>query len=138
MKRFWFILGLLIVAALTAQELYDFIITNRGVEYFSSRPQRLIYVAGVAVVGGLVTFGYGRLSVGWQRTARLSVLAAMAVALTGFCCYMAVAAVRILAEPSFSSFRWPVAGCWLLFLAFAAWLWFEFWHLLRRGATKFL
>lgn len=138
MKKFWFILGLLLVAALTVEEVYDFFITNQGVAYFSSRPQRLLYVAGIAVLAGGIAFAYGRLSVGWQRTARLSVLALIAAALTGFCCYMAVVAARILAEPSLASHRWPVAGCWLLFLAFAVWLWFEFWHLWRRGATKFL
>lgn len=138
MKRFFFILGLLMIAALTVAEIYDFFVTNQGVDYFSSHPQRLFYVAGIAVLGGVIAFAYGRLSATWKRTTRLSVLAVMAVALTGFCCFMAVAAVRILAEPSFASYRWPVAGCWLLFLAFAVWLWFEFWHLLRKGATKFL
>ena len=138
MKKFWLILGLLMVVALTVEEVYDFFVTNQGVEYFGSRPYRLLCVAGIAVAGGVVAFAYGRLSVERQRSARLAVLAAVASGVSAFFCFMCVAAFRVLSEPLLASPRGLMIVCAGVFLVAALWLWFEFWHLLRRGATKFL
>jgi hypothetical protein len=138
MKRFWLVLGVLTIAALTVAEIYDFFVTHRGVAYFSSRPKRLLYVAGIAIAAGGGAFTYGRLSPKGQRFVRLCTLAAFALAASIFSAYMGLVAFHGLFDPVLRVQGWPLLLVVVFFLGAAAWLWFEFWHLLRRGATRFL
>ena len=126
-------------AWMTIQEIRDFFGENRGVEFYSSHPKRLFYVVAITGVAGVVTLAYLRLSVGRQRTVRLAVLAAAASAASVFFCFMSVNLIHmLLTDLFFDSVLWLVFGICVLFLGFSVWLWFAFWHLLRRGTTRLL
>ena len=46
------ILGLVLITGLIIHDVYEFFVTNEGIRYFSSEPQRLLNVTLLGVVGG--------------------------------------------------------------------------------------
>ena len=50
MRKIPLILGLTLLAVLTVWETYDFFVTNDGIGYFTSQPQRLLYIVGIGVI----------------------------------------------------------------------------------------
>ena len=84
MRHLFLFLCLILIVAFTAQDLYQFYVTNAGVSYFSSEPRRLLYVVLLGVAGGIVALMIGRHSPGSQRNLKLTVLGGFAVFLTGF------------------------------------------------------
>lgn len=68
MRRLPLILGLTLIVAMTAWEVYRFFVTHEGIRYFSSEPRRLVLVILLGLAGGVVALGISRLSPGSQRT----------------------------------------------------------------------
>jgi hypothetical protein len=83
MRRLPLILGLALIAALTVREVYDFLVTNEGLRYFSSEPRRILYVLLLGIAGGSVAFGLSRLSPRSQRTLKLTLLGTTGAFLIG-------------------------------------------------------
>ena len=73
------LLGNILLAALgifgLTKMVNDFI-ANDGIHYFSQQPDRLLFVAGTAIAGGLIAFGFSALWRRLQRGIKLAVLAA--------------------------------------------------------------
>ena len=62
MRKIPLILGFMLLAILTVWETYDFFATNDGIGYFTSKPQRLLYIVGIGGVGGVAALAFSRLS----------------------------------------------------------------------------
>ena len=133
MRRLPFILGLALIVAMTIREVYDFLVTNEGVRYFSSDPRRLLYVILLGVGGGLSTLWISGLSPGFRRRLKLAALGAFGVFLTGglaFFCFVITTTAPMARETG--RFWWMIAG--LLGMCFAVGLvWWEFYHEWRRS-----
>ena len=132
MRKIPLIIGLTLLAALTASETYEFFITNDGIGYFTSQPHRLLYIVGIGVVGGALALAFSRLSPVTRRTLRLAVLGGFGVCVTVF---LATFAARL---TSFTSMV-TGAGAWawvitaLISLSvIAVLIWLEFYFVWRR------
>jgi hypothetical protein len=101
---------------------------NETIQYFASEPHRLLYVAAIAVAGGIVALGFSRLSPHTQRRVWDFAWGAAASILTAFVGYFTfrLASLSSLVVESGGS-TWVVLGL-LLFVAIAAYLWFEFYR----------
>ncbi len=75
------ILGLMLMASMTVLEIYDFLITNAGIAYYSSDSSRFMPVVILAFVGGVLALGISRLSPGSQRILKLAALGAVGAVL---------------------------------------------------------
>ena len=112
--------------------VHDFT-TNDPIGYFSTEPHRLLYVAVIAMAGGLAALGFSRLSPRAQRNVRAFSWGAAATTMTWFIGYFVF---RFL---SLSSFIGESGGAMrvLLLLLFscglAAYCWFEFCRAWKRG-----
>ena len=109
---------------------------NETAKFYSSHPERLLYVLAIAVFGGVVAALFYRLSQSGQRRAKLFALGGVAVFLTTFFGYWLL---RLL--PLSATFGTGVSLL-LLSLFFVAALalgfWYEFFHVLKTGRTRFL
>src|SRR5437773_12106075 len=88
MKR---IATVLLIAAFVVWAVFDAIRefrANDTAAFYSSHPERLLYVLAIAVFGGLVAIVFYRLSPGGQRRAKLCALGGVATVLTTFLGYM--------------------------------------------------
>jgi hypothetical protein len=83
MRRIPLILGLVLITGLIIHDLYEFVVTNEGIRYFSSEPIRLAYVVLLGVAGGIVAFGISRLSPESQRNLKLFALGVFGLFLIG-------------------------------------------------------
>jgi hypothetical protein len=81
MRRIPLILGLVLIAALIIHDVYEFLVTNEGIHYFSSEPRRLLYVMLFGIAGGIVAFGISRFSPASQRKLKLTALGGFGVLL---------------------------------------------------------
>ena len=132
MRRSILVLGLAILSVAAFREIYDFVVTNDGIHYFASRPQRLLNISGIALAGGVLTLLISKLSPTARRRLTLVTLASIAAIAT-----MIVAAF-VAAMTTYSS-EITDLGSWRLSLlalgslaAVASVVWFEFVFTLRR------
>jgi len=137
--RLWFSVMYVIAVALfmiffVAGFVHDFI-ANDPIHYFAQQPARLLWVAAIAIGGGLITLAFSRLSPRWQRWVKLLASVSAAVCLTALAGYFVYVffwwsswsgisnvPVSIIAAP-----LWSGAG--------AAFLWFVFYRLTKRRIT---
>jgi peptidoglycan/LPS O-acetylase OafA/YrhL len=122
MRRLALILGLVLIAALTIQAGYDFILTSEGLRYFSSEPRRLLDVMFLGIAGGMIALGISRLSPASQRKLKL-------VALGGFLALALASAAATVTEAG----MWGWAAAALVSLVVTAGsLYLEFRRVWRR------
>ena len=82
------------ISAITALAIFavaDFVhdaVTNDPIGYFRRDPGQLLYVAGIAIVGGLLTMGYHKLPSRTQRRVRMFGSGAIAIAATAAVGYL--------------------------------------------------
>lgn len=88
MRRIPLILGLVLITGLIIHDIYEFVVTNEGIRYFSSEPIRLAYVVLLGVTSGIVAFGISRLSPDSQRNLKLFALGGFGIFLIGGAVYM--------------------------------------------------
>ncbi len=111
---------------------------NETAKFYSSHPERLLYVLAIAVVGGVVAILFYRLSPSSQRRAKLFALGGVAIFLTTFLGYWLIRLVPQLPTLAAST------GVLFLLLplifvgALASGFWYEFFHVLKTGRTRFL
>src|SRR5258708_2248471 len=101
MSRLPLILGLLLIVALTIRDVYEFVVSNEGVRYFSSDPRRLLYVVLLGVGGGVVAFMISRFSPEPQRKLKLAALGgfgALVTCVLGLFAYHLTWASRMVTE----------------------------------------
>lgn len=66
------IIACILIAALAAREVYDFIYVNKGLEYYSTDVSHILHVVVITVVGTLLFVGYERASPKRKRQFRIA------------------------------------------------------------------
>jgi uncharacterized protein involved in response to NO len=89
MRKLPLILGLVLLVLLTIHDTREFFATDEGVGYFTSHPNRLLYVVGVGVSAGLLALAFSRLSPTARRTLRLTTLGGFGTCITALLCIFA-------------------------------------------------
>jgi len=82
-------------------ELLDILATGAPIEYFRDSPNDLLWVAEIAIAGGLVTWAFCKLPIRVQGFASILGLGALAVGATtglGFCVYAFISLASIEVE----------------------------------------
>ena len=119
-----------IVIILVGLLVHDFI-TSDAIHYFGEQPRQLIWVAVIAITGGLVALAYYRLPPPWRdrvNVCALGIEAAFFTALTGFAVYYIVHWSSH-SDSAATLFAWVV----LLFSgSIAGFLWVRLWRRLRK------
>lgn len=132
MRRLTLILVLALIIAVTGREVYDFLVTNAGIQYFSSEPRRLLYVLLLGIAGGLVALGISRLSPGSQRELKLTALGAFGtflIAVLGLFAHHIISSASMVTEGR----MWgSVVTAYALFLVLAGIVWLEFRHVWKQ------
>ena len=136
MRKWIIIIAAAFVTAWFVMDTVREFIGNETIQYFSSQPRRLLYVAGIAVASGFMALAFDRLSREAQRRVRLFACGAAASVLTTFvgCMVFCLASLPTLIMESVSS-AWVVLAV-LLFSAIAAYLWFEFYRAWKTRASQ--
>ena len=135
MKRWSIIVAATLVAAWMVVDTVREFFANETIQYFSSEPHRLFYVAAIAIAGGLIALGFSRFSPRTQRHVRVFAWGAAASTLTAMAGYFAFCFF------SLSSFIVESGGTvWILVVpmilsGLAAYLWFEFYRALKTGVS---
>lgn len=126
--------GFVLLAVLTGWEIYDFFVTNDGIRSFTSEPRRLLFVTGIALVGGGAVWAVGRLSTAAQRSLRLWALGGFATCVT---CFLFIACLIPFSPVVTDSGMWGWMAVTIgSLLAVAGLLWFEFhrvWKLTQKA-----
>ena len=133
MKKWGAIIAAALVAAWLAVDTLREFFANETIQYFSTQPHRLLYVAAIAIAGGAVALVFGRLPREAQRRVRLFAWGAAASTLTAFLGYMlfSLASLSFLVAESGGT-AWVLLAL-SLFSAIAAYLWFEFYRAWKMG-----
>ena len=79
MKKLILILICLLVTTQLAQDVYEFLVTNEGLKFYSRQPRWIIFVMGVGFVGGLVALIFSKMSCKSRRLIKLASLACFAL-----------------------------------------------------------
>lgn len=127
MRRIPLIVGLALIAGLIIRDIYEFLVTNEGVRYFSSAPRRLLYVLLLGIGGGIVAFVISRLSPASQRSLKLLALGGfgcLLVAATGFFGYLLCSLPA--APLTEAHLGWSIAAVFCSMAAVAVLVWLEF------------
>ena len=132
MKKWSAIVAIVGFAIFAVGNLVHDFITSDPIAYFSRDPVRLLYVAGIAVAGGLVTLGYYKLPPRIQRRARMLGLGMAGSATASAACYF-VYVIFSLASiiSSLGGSAWSalvMLPMLLLFSAITAYCWFKCWR----------
>ena len=135
MRKLSLIIGITLLEVAAALEFYDFFVTNEGIRYFASQPQRLLYVAAIAIAGGLLAVGINRIPPGRRRTLTLVALGGFASSLS---CMAGMFALRLLSFSSIitESGMWGgVATALGAMSVMPVLLWLEFYIVWKRRET---
>ena len=124
MKKWCIIIAAALVFAWLVVDTVREFLANETIQYFSSEPLRLLYVAAVAIAGGFAALGFTRLSPRTQPRIKVFALCAVASTLTVFIGHFAFC----MASPSSIVVESParLVLALLVFSACAAYLWLEF------------
>ena len=90
MKKWSIIIAAALFATWLVVDTVREFFANETIQYFSSEPRRLLYVAAMAIVGGFAALGFSRLSPRTQRDVKVFAWGAAASTLTVFVGYFAV------------------------------------------------
>ena len=136
MKRWSIILAAALFATWLVVDTVREFFANETIQYFSSEPLRLLYVAVIAVAGGFVALGFSHLSPRAQRHVRVFSWGAAASTLTAFVGYFAfrLASLSSLVVESGGS-PWVLLAL-LLFSGIAVYLWFECYRAWKTGVSQ--
>jgi hypothetical protein len=91
MRHIVIIFGVVLGSVLFVHGIYEFCTEDAGILYFSSHPDRMVYVMLLAVSGGLIALGISRLSPDSQRRLKLFALGGFGTILVaglGFFAYL--------------------------------------------------
>ena len=124
MKKWGIIIAAALVFAWLVVDTVREFLANETIQYFSSEPLRLLYVATVAIAGGFAALGFTRLSPRTQRHIKVFALGAVASTLTVFIGYFAFSMASHSSIVVESPARLVLAL--LILSACTAYLWLEF------------
>ena len=131
----------LLVIAMTAWELYEFFVTNEGVNYYASDHRRLLYVALITAVCGVGVWVFFLVSPARRRGLRLLALGLSAAVFSVLAARFAWTALRFLGLPAEMGAASPGTVALLVFMfavsaAMAVLLFFVFANVWRKGAAR--
>jgi hypothetical protein len=129
-KRFCLLIAVVVFAIFAITDVVHDIIVNDPVHYFAEQPHQLLVVALIAIVGGLLTLLFYRLSPHSQRRVKLFTLGLAASFVTVCGLYFVFQFARLQA---FSGYTLALAL--LCVGVVAALLWLEFYHLCRSRVS---
>ena len=109
--------------------------TNDPIDYFSQQPSRLLFVAAIAIAGGLAMFAFYRLSPSWQRRMKFLALGLAASFLAAFTGYMLYVLVRSLSFFGIAKSPLYFILIPMCFGAIDALLWYEFYRVSKKRAV---
>ena len=113
MGRIPLIFGLVLIIGLIIHDIYEFVVTNEGIRYFSSEPIRLAYVVLLGVMGGIIALGISRLSPDSQRNLKLFALGGFGLFLIGGAVFMGYLFYSLRTAPTVhdgTAWGWVLAG----------------------------
>jgi len=136
MKKTRYIVAVTAFAIFAVADLVHDFVANDPIGYFSTEPRRLLYVAAIAIAGGLATLGYYGLSPRVHRHIELfgrGAAASIMTAFVGYCVY------RFLSFAAY--YGGSVRAIWLLPLllmlsGIAAYLWYEFCRAWKKEVSR--
>lgn len=136
MKKWSIIFAATLVAAWLVVDTVREFFANETIQYFSSEPHQLLYVAAIAIVGGFAALWFSRLPPRTQRHVRVFAWGAAASTLTAFLGYFVFrfASLFSFAIESGGS-AWIVLAL-LLFSGFTAYLWSECYRAWKTGVSQ--
>jgi hypothetical protein len=118
---------------LTIRDIYEFIVTNEGVRYFSSAPRRLLYVLLLGIGGGIVAFVISRLSPASQRSLKLMALGGFGCLLVAATAFFGYVLCSLPAPPlTEAHLSGLAAAVFCSMAAFAVLVWLEFRQVWRQ------
>src|SRR5205085_1610547 len=120
------ILTVLLFAAMITWSLYDWVINDEGIRYFASQPTRLLIVAGLGLLGGIVAWGLSHLSNSVRRTLALLVVGVLATVVTGVLAVIVCRMTTVVSLIVESGLTISVSSFIVLFAILAALIWLEF------------
>ncbi len=112
--------------------VYEFVVVNEGIQYFASRPQRLLHVLAFALAGTGLAVVLGRLSSRLRRGLGLVLLGSVTAGTTFFFGLLIYSLIKLPPPLLESGLREGLLVAVLAFLLVASLLWFEFVRLLRQ------
>jgi hypothetical protein len=140
-KKLGIIAGVIAFAIFAVAELVHDFLAGDPVEYFRREPSRLLYVAAIAIAGGLLTLSFQKLPPRAKRLARnwgLGAAATVTTAGVGFFTYILFSLASMISK--FGGSIWSaVAMCLptiLLWTAITAYCWFTCWRLWKKESAR--
>jgi hypothetical protein len=86
--RKWRILAALILVAGLAWTVYDWVVVDEGVQYFTEDRRHILLLVSIVVLGTPLLLGYYELSPSWNRIVTMWITGGLAVGTTAFAAYM--------------------------------------------------
>ena len=116
--------------------MYEYVVTDHGIEYFKNNPRDIIYILGTALLGGLVIVGFSCLSARWQRLIKIVLLVVAATLICFFAVLGLIVVCRIFhPAPLISISNWSFLLCFAVMMLISARLYYGVWKLLWKGSS---
>ena len=134
MKRWGAISALTLFAIFAVSDFVHDFFTDEPIRYFAVHPGYLLWVAAIAIGGGLITLVFCRLPLRLQRKVKLCAIGSTASCLTiftGYLLYQVAGLSSDLGVLPGPMFIWGVVWGF----GAAALLWFEFYRVSKRPIT---
>ena len=136
MKKWSAIAAVVAFAIFAVADLVHDFVTNDPIGYFSTEPHRLLYVAAIAIAGGLAALTFDRLPPHVQRHVRVFAWGAAASTLTAIAGYFAFCFFSLSSFIVESRSTVWILFVPLIFFGIAAYLWSEFYRALKTGVSR--
>lgn len=114
-------------------------IANDTIGYFSAEPQRLLYVAAIAIAGGLAGFGFYRLTPRAQWHVKVfgwGAAASIMTAVVGYAVFEFISLFSFIVESGGAIRILEVLLCVVLFSGITACLWYKFRHVWKTKVSR--
>ena len=139
MKKWSAILAITAFAIFAVADVIHDFLTNDPIGYFSAKPQELLYVAGVALTGGLGVLGFYRLPLHAQHVVKTLSWGGGALTITTVVGYLASLLMSLFTFIRTSSgtisILWILVAL-LMLTGIAAYFWWEFLRAWRAGVSR--
>ena len=139
MRRWSVIAAVTAFAIFAVADLVHDFVANDPIGYFSAQPNRLLYVAAIAIAGGLAALGFYRLSPRAQRHVRVfswGAAASTMTAVVGYGGFCFLSLFSFIVESGGTIRILEVLLLLLLFSGIAAYFWNEFRRVWKTGVSR--
>jgi hypothetical protein len=134
MRKLHVLAGLVLLTAI-AWSVYDWIVADEGVRYFSQDQRRILLLLAIVGVGAPLLLGYETLSVTWKRRVALWLVGFLAAGATAFAIHVACTMGRLAGFLVETHQLWMALVGALFPVAVAGCLWWAFSRIRHRRAV---